>query len=162
MKIRSRGPLVWTYRLSGFAVGLAVLLSVLVGSASMAWLLAFVGIEIAWQLWLCRPGIRVTSQAVVLRGLLADTSIPIESITGFKMVRNRNPLDQLSRSVKLGVETRDGSVILCRWFQWQDLISPWISMGERPLSKSQRRLLETLNSHVRGCPDGAIKSGIVQ
>ncbi|HTO01333.1 MAG TPA: hypothetical protein VL068_11720 [Microthrixaceae bacterium] len=130
MKVRARGPLILVLRLAGPVGVFACALSYLMGTAGLAWLLTAVAIGIAWQVWLLRPGIVVTSEAVTLRGLWADTTLTLESIQRFRVARERTALDQLARSVKLVVELRDGTEITCRWIGWQDLVSTWLVTGE--------------------------------
>lgn len=103
---------------------------------------------VAWQLWLFRPGVKVSGSTVLLQGLMRDRSVPVRGVDSFTVAVQRQPGDLLDRSVHLVINMDDGSADISRWVAWQDMVSPWI-VGERPLpTRSQQRVIDRLNTEL--------------
>jgi hypothetical protein len=165
VRVRGRGALMTACRTIGAVLGFAPVLGYLAGDVATATVLVTSCVAVAWQIWLFRPGVRITGSAVVLQGLVRDRSLPMSGVDSFTVATQRQPGDLLDRSVHLVIETDDGRAVLSRWVAWQDMISPWIANGERPLPARTQHVVDGLNTElaarqaVDAAADGAMDEG---
>ena len=146
IRARGRGALMAVCRVGGAAVGLAPVMGYVAGAVATTTVVVTSCLAIAWQLWLFRPGVRVSGSTVLLQGLVRDRSVPVCEVDSFTVAVQRQPGDLLDHSVHLVINMDDGSAVVSEWVAWQDLISPWI-VGERPLpTRSQQRVIDRLNT----------------
>jgi hypothetical protein len=133
-------------RVVGAALGLVPVMGYVAGDVATTTVMVTLCMAVAWQLWLFRPGVKVSGSTVRLRGLVSDRSIPVCEVDSFTVAGQRHPGDLLDRSAHLVINMDDGSAAISRWVAWQDMVSPWI-VGERPLpTRSQQRVIDRLNT----------------
>jgi hypothetical protein len=133
-------------RVGGAVVGLAPVMGYLAETLATTTIGVTSCLAVAWQLWLFRPGVKISGSTVLLQGLVKDRSFPAGEVDSFKIAVQREPGDLLDRSVHLVIDMKDGSAVLSRWVAWQDMVSPWI-VGARPLpTRSQQRVIDRLNT----------------
>lgn len=146
VRIRGRGALMTACRVVGAVLGLVPVMGYVAGDVATTTVVVTSCMAVAWQLWLFRPGVKVSGSTVVLQGLLSDRSVPVSDVDSFTVAVQRQPDDLLDRSVHLVINMDDGSADISRWVSWQDVVSPWI-VGERPLpTRSQQRAIHRLNT----------------
>jgi hypothetical protein len=141
IRVRGRGPDLLQARIVGAVATAFLVLSSLPGSVAVA--IGVVGVS--WQLWLCRVGVVVTATEVRVRGPIGSWSTPLSGVQSFSVVRRREPLDVFVRSVQLIVHLSDGSERVVRWVAWQDYVTPFLVSTERPVTRSQRTIVDRLN-----------------
>lgn len=147
-RVRARGPLSLTCRLSGVVVTLLVMVGFLRGRVGWFWVAPGVGVGVIWQLLLLRPGVLITDSVVSMRGILATRDLPISQVRRFTVRRRALPLDQFANELNLAAELDDGSEVATRWIAWQDLLSPWMA-GQRSFpTPRQRRVIEKLGADL--------------
>lgn len=135
-------------RVGGAVLGLVPVMGYVTGDVATTTVVVTSCMAVAWQLWLFRPGVKVSGSTVLLQGLMRDRSVPVRGVDSFTVAVQRQPGDLLDRSVHLVINMDDGSADISRWVAWQDMVSPWI-VGERPLpTRSQQRVIDRLNTEL--------------
>jgi hypothetical protein len=136
-------------RWAGIVAAAASVLGFFAGDLATSLFAVALAAAMLWQIWLFRIGVTISDSTVRVQGLVSQWSVPVEAIGSFDVTSVRRPLDQLAREVSLAIHLRSGADVVCRWVGWQDLLSAWFVMGERPLpTPSQERVLERLNAAV--------------